>query len=111
MAILKELRRRAWQVAPPVLGIWLAGYFLYHTVQGERGIMALLALNQQVRNAATLAASTDAEREGWERRVRLLRPGSLDADLLDEQSRLMLNVGRADEVVILGARPWPKDGD
>ncbi len=107
MAILKELRRRAWHVAAPVLGICLAGYFLYHTVQGERGIMALLVLKQQVRNAETLVASTDAERLGWEHRVRQLRPGTLDADLLDEQSRLMLNVGRADEVVILGVRSRP----
>ena len=111
MAILKELRRRAWHVVPPVLGICLAGYFLYHTIQGERGIMALLVLKQQVRNAETLVASTDAERLSWENRVQLLRPGSLDADLLDEQSRLMLNVGRADEVVILGVRSRPKDGN
>jgi cell division protein FtsB len=104
MAILGELRRRARHIAAPVVGICLVGYFVYHTVQGERGILSFLALQSRLREAEALAAVTEAERLEWEHRVRLLRPASLDADLLDEQARLMLNVGRADEVVIL--RPW-----
>ncbi len=36
-----------------------------------------------------------------ENRVRLLEPGSLDPDMLEERARLMLNYGHADDIVIL----------
>ena len=42
-----------------------------------------------------------AERETLERRVRLLNPGSLDADMLEERARLMLNYGHAYDIIIL----------
>ncbi len=108
MAILRELRRRARHIVPPVAGACIAGYFLYHMVQGERGVVAWLVLRQQVQNAETLVASTGAERAILERKVRLLRPTSLDGDLLDERARAMLNLAHSDELVIMRA-PRPAD--
>ena len=48
-------------------------------------------------NAAVLAA----ERTRLEHRVQLLRPDSLDPDLLEERARDMLNYGSDDELLIL----------
>ena len=100
MNILYELRKRAPQVALPVIGICVAGYFAYHAVQGDRGIIAWLVLNQQIRDAREIEGELAAERATLEQRVELLQPSTLDPDLLEERARVMLNVAHADEVVI-----------
>lgn len=106
MSILRELRKRARQITLPVLGACVAGYFVYHGVQGDRGIIAWLVLNQQIRDANAAQDELAAERATLERRVALLRPDSLDPDLLEERARVMLNLAHADELVIpLGAAP------
>jgi cell division protein FtsB len=106
MSILRELRKRARQITLPVLGACVAGYFVYHGVQGDRGIIAWLVLNQQIRDANAAQDELAAERATLERRVMLLRPDSLDPDLLEERARVMLNLAHADELVIpLGPAP------
>ena len=45
-------------------------------------------------------ASLKDEHEALERRTASLRPNSLDADVVDIESRLSLNMLRPDEVVI-----------
>jgi cell division protein FtsB len=106
MSILRELRKRARQITLPVLGACVAGYFVYHGVQGDRGIIAWLVLNQQIRDAHAAQDELAAERAALERRVMLLRPDSLDPDLLEERARVMLNLAHVDELVIpLGPAP------
>ncbi len=100
MNVLHELRKRAPQVALPVIGICVAGYFAYHAVQGDRGIIAWLVLNQQIREARETQDQLAAERATLEQRVGLLQPDSLDPDLLEERARVMLNFAHADELVI-----------
>ncbi len=100
MSLLRELRKRARQITLPVLGACVAGYFAYHAVQGDRGIIAWLVLNQEIRAAHAVAADLAVEQETLERRVALLRPDSLDPDLLEERARVMLNLAHDDELVI-----------
>jgi cell division protein FtsB len=100
MNVLHELRKRAPQVALPVIGVCVAGYFAYHAVQGDRGIIAWLVLNQQIAEAQEVEAELAAERATLEQRVALLRPDSLDPDLLAERARVMLNLAHADELII-----------
>lgn len=100
MSILHELRKRARQITLPVLGACVAGYFVYHGVHGERGLIAWLVLNQQIREAKAVEAELAAERATLERRAALLRPDSLDPDLLEERTRFMLNYAHTDELVI-----------
>lgn len=101
MAILAELRDRARHIAPPVIGACLFAYFGYHAVEGDRGIIAWMLLNQQIREAQATERSLAGEREILERRVALLSPSSLDPDLLDERARVMLNLAHSDDVVIM----------
>jgi cell division protein FtsB len=101
MVILAELQKRARYVAAPVLGACLMGYFGYHLVQGERGILAWFRLSHDLREAQAEAARTKSQREALERRVSLLRPDSLDRDLLEERARATLNVAQPNEIVIL----------
>jgi len=101
MVVLVELRKRARYVAAPVLGVCLMGYFGYHLVQGDRGLLAWLRLTHEIREAKALAETVRQERDTLERRVAHLRPESIDRDLLDERARAILNIALPNETIIL----------
>lgn len=100
MAILQELGRRAPAILPPLLGALVFGYFAYHAVEGDRGLRSWLKLRQEIASARVSEAEFAAERTQLERRVALLRPESLDRDMLEERARAVLNLAHPDERVI-----------
>lgn len=101
MGLISEFRARARHVIGPAVAVCFTGYFAYHAVNGDRGITAWFALKQQVAETQTVYDDLAAQRARLEHRVSLLKPGSLDPDMLEERVRHMLNYGRADDVVIL----------
>ena len=101
MGLIQEFRARARFVIGPVLGVCAVGYFSFHVVQGDRGLLAWWKIKQRVAIAKQSLAVSQAQRQTMERRVRLLEPGSLDPDMLEERARLMLNYGHVDDIVIL----------
>lgn len=101
MGLLQEFRDRARYVVGPVLGLCAIGYFAYHGVHGDRGLIAWWKIKQRVSAAKEALVLSENEREKLERRVRLLNPGSLDPDMLEERARVMLNYGHTDDLVIL----------
>jgi cell division protein FtsB len=101
MMVLQEIKRRAGFIAGPVLGISLMGYFGYHLVQGDRGLLAWLRLTQELKVAKTQLASLDDERGALDRHVSLLRPEHIDPDMLDERARATLNLSGPHEIVIM----------
>jgi cell division protein FtsB len=103
MAMVREIRRRARQIAPQVLFACIAGYFAYHAVQGERGLLAYVQLQQQLDQAKAVDQELDSQRAELEQKVKLLRPDSLDPDMLEERAREVLNYTREDEVVVMTA--------
>ena len=105
MAMLSEIRRRARHIVPQVVLACTLGYFAYHATQGERGLLAWLQLDKELRVAQSEAVVLAGERRQLERRVRLLRPDGLDPDMLEERARALLNYGRDDELIILFYEP------
>ena len=101
MAILQELGRRAPGMLPPLLGALVFSYFAYHAVEGDRGLRSWLKLRQEIADAKSSEAELSAERDRLERRVALLRPESLDRDMLEERARAVLNLARPEDRVIL----------
>jgi cell division protein FtsB len=99
--MLREIRRRARQIAPQVLFACTVGYFAYHAVQGERGLHAYVQLQQELEQAQAVQQELGAQRAELARRVALLRRDNLDTDLLEERAREVLNFTREDEVVVL----------
>jgi len=84
----------------PMLAALFLGYFGYHAFNGSYGLWSLDRLEEE---GATLKAQLDklkAERAAIERRVAYLKPDSLDADVVDTEARMSLNLLRPDEVVI-----------
>jgi cell division protein FtsB len=108
MVVLREIRRRARQIVLPVLGACIVVYFVYHTIQGDRGLRSYVNLGKEVDEAASTLAALNTERKELERRVRLLRPDSLDRDLLEERARAILNAAHSDDVSILLPPPAPE---
>ncbi len=101
MGMSPELKRRAGTAAGAVLGAAVIGFFVWHTLQGSRGLIALGAIKEQLAIAETELARLEAERARLEARVDGLRPEHLDADALDERARAMLNLSGRDDMVIL----------
>jgi len=101
MLIFKEIRRRLGSVVGPFMGLTLVVYFAYHTVQGDHGLLAWWRLSKEISLAEDTLSGLEDVRSGLDRRASLLRPDHLDPDMLEERARLMLNMGRDDEVVIL----------
>lgn len=100
MVLMLEIRRRARHAIGPLIGAAAVAYFGFHMVQGERGLIAWWHLTREIAKAEATAQTIAAERAEMEHRVALLRPESIDPDMLEERARLMLNVGRPDERVI-----------
>jgi cell division protein FtsB len=98
--VIRETRKRVRQVVGPVLAITIIGYFLYHTAQGERGLASYAALSERVDMADARLARLRAERLGIEHNVGLLRPDSLDLDMLDERARAVLNITDDDDILV-----------
>jgi cell division protein FtsB len=101
MRLIQELRKRARYVVGPVLGTCAVGYFAYHAVHGERGLIAYGALTQRIEEAEALLERSRNARRALAHRVSLLHPESLDPDMLDERARAMLNYGYPEDIVIL----------
>tara|TARA_Y100000588_G_scaffold326335_1_gene360690 strand:+ start:993 stop:1247 length:255 start_codon:yes stop_codon:yes gene_type:complete len=76
-------------------------YFIYHSIQGDRGLLAWRHLNLRITEAKLTLAELEKQRTQLEKQVGMLSPSSLDPDLLEEQGRRLLNFSRKDEVVIL----------
>jgi cell division protein FtsB len=105
MIVLRELRRRARFVLGPVLGMAATGYFAYHLVEGDRGLLAWRRLSAELRVDRAALATVQAERQALDRRVENLKPDHLDPDLLDERVRATLNLVAPNEVVIMQKAP------
>ena len=105
MSLAREIGRRVPGISAQLLLACLVVYFAYHAVEGERGLNAWWRLTQKITVAEATLAELNGERAVLEARVALLRPESLDPDMLEERARTDLNFGRPDEIVI----PLPKE--
>jgi cell division protein FtsB len=101
MIVLREMRRRARVLLPPVLGLAVTGYFAYHLVEGDRGLLAWVRVTQELRLAKQTLSAVAADWAALDHRVSHMRPDHVDPDLLDSQARRTLDVVAPDEIVII----------
>jgi cell division protein FtsB len=80
--------------------VLLLTYFVGHTIYGSRGLLKYLELEDKIEKQLTELDELKAERLSTEHKVTLLRPGSIDKDLLEERSRDVLGYSSRDELVI-----------
>jgi cell division protein FtsB len=84
----------------PFFSLLIMGYFAYHAVEGDYGLFALGKLKDRVASLERELAGARAEREKMESHVALMRPESLDRDMIDERAREALNMADAKDIVI-----------
>jgi cell division protein FtsB len=101
MALRKDIRAYARQVVGPTLAVSIFAYFTYHAVEGDRGLLAWLQLQQEVESAQGELAKVSRVREALAHQTELLRSEAIDPDMLDERARAVLGLMRKDEVIIV----------
>lgn len=87
----------------PAVTLAYLGYFGFHTFNGYYGLWSRAELLQQEAQLGAELKAVSAERTRMLERVVLMRPDSLETDMLDERAREALNVVRADELLIYAA--------
>jgi len=104
MTMSPEFKKRLRQAIGPSIGACLFGYFVYHAIEGDRGVIAWLRISQQLAESKAALATLQAERQQIQHRVALLS-ASIDPDLLDERARLMLNVAEPNDRLVIIKTP------
>ncbi len=84
----------------PVSCLFVLGYFAFHAVEGDYGLFALGKLDDRVAALESELATIRARRDEMEKRVALMRPESVDRDMVDERAREALNMADAKDIVI-----------
>ena len=85
----------------PVFCLTLSAYFYYHSMIGKYGLESHKLTTERSIELQFKLASLQHEREELENRVLLLKNGSIERDMLDEQARYNLNLLHKDEIVIM----------
>jgi cell division protein FtsB len=96
-------QRKQSKVRPlllPLCCLFIMGYFAYHAVEGDYGLFALGKLKERVASLEADLAKARSARARMERHVALMRPESLDRDMIDERAREALNMANAKDIVI-----------
>ncbi len=84
-----------------MIGVCLSFYFCYHLIAGERSYLRLVSLNHRVAETEAKYQGAAKERAALEQKVVMMRPGSVNRDLLEEQSRKVLGFHYQDEKVLI----------
>jgi len=83
----------------------LIGYFGINAFTGNHGLRARQDLDHEVTQLTGELAALKTERATLERRVSFLRPESIDADMLDERARALLDYSDPREIILLRRQP------
>jgi len=94
------LRARLGRAIVPVACLCIMAYFAWHAVHGDNGLLRLVEMRDQRAALEQQVASARDVRRDLERDVALLRPESLDPDLLDERARAALGFAHPNELTI-----------
>lgn len=87
-----------------IVGFCLAFYFCYHLVGSERSYWRLYSLEQQIgQNESQLSELSDRKDE-LEQKVVMMRPETINPDMLEERVRATLGYHAADERVIISTQ-------
>jgi cell division protein FtsB len=97
----RVMRVHKFDVVVTCACVALLGYFAWHALEGPRGSRYRQAQAGESARLTDSLAAIHAQRVALEARVALLRPGSLDPDLLDEMARATLGVAKPNELIVI----------
>ncbi len=97
----RRVRSRAAGLLIPFFSLLVVAYFVWHGLHGQNGYWARASMDAQAQSLQEELDRLQAERRKLERHVALLRPESLDPDMLEERAREILNLAHPNDVVIM----------
>lgn len=98
---LTHWRQRMRPLLGPLLAFSVMGYFIYHAIQGDHGFLAWIKVAENLQVAERELETLTTLHNTLEHRVRLMRPESLDPDMLEEVVKLKLNLLQPEDVIVL----------
>ncbi len=101
---MRAMKRRVRAAVPPLIFLSVTGYFGWSATQGERGLQSYVLRQKQLAEAEAQLSAATTERDAWQRKVASLSSAHLDADVLDERARSLLNLADPTDIVV----PYPK---
>jgi len=101
MAIRSRRRRSLSRFIAPLMVLMILGYFGFHSLNGQYGIRAHLAMQTRIVKLEANLIERTKVREKLEDRVALLREGTMEKDMVDQYVRAQLNMLREDEIVLM----------
>ncbi len=105
------IRRRIRAIVFPLVLFTVSGavasYFVWHAINGERGMKAKEDYLAQMEVLSAERAALQKEKAALERRISMLRSSTVDRELLEEEARVVLGrVHRNDVVIYEGKGNW-----
>jgi cell division protein FtsB len=91
MVTRKRLRSILNALALYVMAGLLIGYFGVNAYDGAHGLKAKEDIDRETATLSAQLGQLQSERSQWERRVALLKSDDIDADMLDERARVLLD--------------------
>jgi cell division protein FtsB len=101
MVTRKRLRSILTGLCLYVLAALLIGYFGVNAFNGNHGLTAKQDLDRQLAALSGELSRLQLERAQWERRIILLKSDGLDADMLDERARLLLDYAHPNDLELM----------
>ena len=85
----------------PFFCVLLSVYFFHHSLSGRYGWEAQQVMQEKAIQLDYRLAGLRIKRDQLQTRVLLLKNGSIERDMLDEQARYHLNLLGTDEIAIM----------
>ncbi len=85
----------------PLLSIFFLSYFLYHILEGDRGVSALFKVKNELSIVQNELTEAKVLEKSLERRNSLLLSSNLDTDMLDEQAKRLLVMLKPKEYLVI----------
>lgn len=102
------IRRRLRAILFPLLLLSVAGplasYFVWHAINGQRGIKAKEEYLAQMDVLNNERRTLQTEKASLERRISMLRGESVDRELIEEEARTVLGRVHKNDVIIFSSR-------
>lgn len=101
MATRQYRPSRLRRLAAPATAILFFSYFAFHAFHGEYGMVGRAQMEQRAAQLGETLDRLKVERVELEARTGLLRPHSLDQDLVDERARAVLSMVHPNDIVLM----------
>jgi cell division protein FtsB len=101
---MRTRQKRKSRLGPfvvPVITMAVLTYFAMQSQEGRYGSESKKEMAALLERREADLSRFSAERQALETRVRFLRDGSLERDMVDERARRALNMATEDEIVLL----------